>query len=584
MADETLDVELNETVKDAFYPALKTQLTKHLGESDSTLFEYIVLLISNKRTKTHIINDLQAFFQDSAKEFTQWLWEFLKPYEKSESGSVMSALTDGGEDDQAREKENEKRSRSSKKDDSGDKKPRKDSRENDRSERSEKRTERSDRDRRRSASPKEKRVKPSGTTNPGASRLFGNALPKTSDLARDVTRRKREVVKDANGNSSNGYSKEEESHNEEEAAAPLREEKDITNIKVSKVVVKKRRTDRSRSPDNAAGDEDDPEREDKSRDRTRDRDRKDSGKARTRDERRSTRLGSDGKVKTEKKSGKVAPHFTITLDGAPPLKPLPTVVRAVEDEDDDGYIMGGGTRAGVIVTGVPDLKPVVLANEDDSLPPEIQAAYDDLPVGGALTGAEAIRCRFWPKCKKEDCPFHHPKEICPYYPSCKFGSACLFIHVVADGGRGRGRGRPAPYRGAYRGAYRGRGGHHSTGVESEGKEGETKDDEATESSTPRGRGGYRGRVRGRGRGAANSSKVYDASGVLCRFDTFCTAIGCPYQHPVRDSNEQNFLSSSELSDKPAKSATSSTTTSAASNSTTTSSIPEPATKSGSATS
>jgi len=64
---ETLDVELTDAVKDVFYPALKDKLTKLLGESDSTLFEYIVLLISNKRTKSHIVNDLQVIVQEMSK-------------------------------------------------------------------------------------------------------------------------------------------------------------------------------------------------------------------------------------------------------------------------------------------------------------------------------------------------------------------------------------------------------------------------------------------------------------------------------------------------------------------------------------
>lgn len=38
------------------------------------------------------------------------------------------------------------------------------------------------------------------------------------------------------------------------------------------------------------------------------------------------------------------------------------------------------------------------------------------------------RCRYWPNCQKEDCPFFHPSEKCPHFPSCKFGSKCIMIH------------------------------------------------------------------------------------------------------------------------------------------------------------
>ena len=39
-----------------------------------------------------------------------------------------------------------------------------------------------------------------------------------------------------------------------------------------------------------------------------------------------------------------------------------------------------------------------------------------------------VRCVHWPVCKKTDCPFVHPKEQCPKFPKCIFGTKCLYIH------------------------------------------------------------------------------------------------------------------------------------------------------------
>jgi hypothetical protein len=59
--EETLNVELTESIKEELFPAIRRELTNSLGiEADTNLFEYIVLLISNKRAKSHIANDLEV--------------------------------------------------------------------------------------------------------------------------------------------------------------------------------------------------------------------------------------------------------------------------------------------------------------------------------------------------------------------------------------------------------------------------------------------------------------------------------------------------------------------------------------------
>lgn len=40
-----------------------------------------------------------------------------------------------------------------------------------------------------------------------------------------------------------------------------------------------------------------------------------------------------------------------------------------------------------------------------------------------------VKCQYWPQCKAGDaCPFIHPSEQCRYFPTCSFGDQCLFIH------------------------------------------------------------------------------------------------------------------------------------------------------------
>lgn len=39
-----------------------------------------------------------------------------------------------------------------------------------------------------------------------------------------------------------------------------------------------------------------------------------------------------------------------------------------------------------------------------------------------------IRCKNWPTCKNEQCPYAHPKEQCKHFPHCIFGDKCIYIH------------------------------------------------------------------------------------------------------------------------------------------------------------
>lgn len=50
------------------------------------------------------------------------------------------------------------------------------------------------------------------------------------------------------------------------------------------------------------------------------------------------------------------------------------------------------------------------------------------PEAPAETPEKRRRCRYWPNCAKEDCPFFHPVSECPHFPGCKFGNKCLMVH------------------------------------------------------------------------------------------------------------------------------------------------------------
>lgn len=55
---------------------------------------------------------------------------------------------------------------------------------------------------------------------------------------------------------------------------------------------------------------------------------------------------------------------------------------------------------------------------------------DYLPqVKPSLVIKNKERCRYWPGCKQgEKCEFVHPSVQCKMFPQCKFGEKCLYIH------------------------------------------------------------------------------------------------------------------------------------------------------------
>lgn len=54
---------------------------------------------------------------------------------------------------------------------------------------------------------------------------------------------------------------------------------------------------------------------------------------------------------------------------------------------------------------------------------------DVLPVVSTLSLKNKERCKYWPLCKQgEKCEFVHPTIPCKMFPTCKFGEKCVYIH------------------------------------------------------------------------------------------------------------------------------------------------------------
>lgn len=55
---------------------------------------------------------------------------------------------------------------------------------------------------------------------------------------------------------------------------------------------------------------------------------------------------------------------------------------------------------------------------------------DHLPaVRPSPTIKNKERCKYWPSCRHgEKCEFVHPSTPCKMFPQCKFGDKCLYIH------------------------------------------------------------------------------------------------------------------------------------------------------------
>eukprot|EP01130_Rhizamoeba_saxonica_P018493 TRINITY_DN9276_c0_g1_i1.p1 TRINITY_DN9276_c0_g1~~TRINITY_DN9276_c0_g1_i1.p1 ORF type:complete len:365 (-),score=67.63 TRINITY_DN9276_c0_g1_i1:16-1089(-) len=46
--------------------------------------------------------------------------------------------------------------------------------------------------------------------------------------------------------------------------------------------------------------------------------------------------------------------------------------------------------------------------------------------------SSASRCKFFPNCNKDDCPYFHPTEPCRNFPKCPYGDNCRYVHPKID--------------------------------------------------------------------------------------------------------------------------------------------------------
>lgn len=70
--------------------------------------------------------------------------------------------------------------------------------------------------------------------------------------------------------------------------------------------------------------------------------------------------------------------------------------------------------------------PIVFDKKESPAPPVRKIPDVLLPVA-PIKSKE--RCKYWPVCKLGDsCEYIHPSITCKMFPMCKFGDRCLYIH------------------------------------------------------------------------------------------------------------------------------------------------------------
>lgn len=73
--------------------------------------------------------------------------------------------------------------------------------------------------------------------------------------------------------------------------------------------------------------------------------------------------------------------------------------------------------------------PIIFDKADTEKSKSKSNIPDTLPVVSTLQLKNKERCKYWPLCKQgEKCEFVHPTIPCKMFPSCKFGDKCVYIH------------------------------------------------------------------------------------------------------------------------------------------------------------
>ncbi|XP_066245599.1 zinc finger CCCH domain-containing protein 14 isoform X4 [Euwallacea similis] len=111
-------------------------------------------------------------------------------------------------------------------------------------------------------------------------------------------------------------------------------------------------------------------------------------------------------------------QFIITLDGADKLgfqRALPSTSRPDNDAKKRGP------------------SPIIFDKTEKTGPKKTSSRRDipdKLPIVRApLSIKNKERCKYWPTCRHGDkCEFVHPVESCQMFPQCNYGDKCLFLH------------------------------------------------------------------------------------------------------------------------------------------------------------
>uniref|UniRef100_A0A182Q823 Zinc finger CCCH domain-containing protein 14 n=1 Tax=Anopheles farauti TaxID=69004 RepID=A0A182Q823_9DIPT len=75
------------------------------------------------------------------------------------------------------------------------------------------------------------------------------------------------------------------------------------------------------------------------------------------------------------------------------------------------------------------IKKLESSRKFDDIPPLLSAV--SLAGSGSKGGTIKERCKYFPNCRQGDaCEFLHPSTPCKAFPSCKFGDMCLYLHPM----------------------------------------------------------------------------------------------------------------------------------------------------------
>lgn len=139
----------------------------------------------------------------------------------------------------------------------------------------------------------------------------------------------------------------------------------------------------------------------------------------------------------ESENGQIKQKFIITLDGLDKtkFKDLPAT--------NDGDKESEPTKVKLDRKKTPS--PIIFDKVLSSIKAKPNIP-DKLPVVHASASVKnKERCKYWPSCRQgEKCEFVHPINNCDKFPHCKFGDRCLYLHPICKFGTSCTR-RECPY-------------------------------------------------------------------------------------------------------------------------------------------